>query len=328
MRKRALILITLTCVAFFATAFLLLPRSADAQCGSSASSCKNCHEVQAKAPVNTKGAWHTQHAFGDFCEFCHAGNVKAKDQTAAHAGMVDPLADAQGSCQSCHPDNYMERAQTYATALGVTLGAGGANANATPVAAVSGATNADNSGAATADNAACGPALPTSGQVIDVNAVYAGLDEATKSMLGNAALLGLIGVVFVILLGLIWHFEKPLPRLVAYFKNSANAPVLQTVTPEGIIIPLPPEAARQPEYRNLERALAASDAATVGAVSKLLQDRENAPKILKALSNMDLKMLAALSASDPQTLEALLAFAREMKFEQGVEDVSRYSPVV
>lgn len=318
MHNRALILITLACAAFFATAFLLLPRSAGAQCGSSASSCKNCHEVQAKAPVNTQGAWHTQHAFGDFCEFCHAGNVKAKDQTAAHTGMVEPLADAQGSCQSCHPDNYMDRAQTYAAALGVTFGASGANANATPAAGASGATNASNSGAATADNTTeCGPALPTSGQVIDVNAVYAGLDEATKSMLGNAALLGLIGVVLVVLLGLIWHFEKPLPRVMAYLKKSANAPVLQTVTPEGIIIPIPPEAARQPEYRNLERALANSDAETVGAVSKLLQDRENAPKILKALSNMDLKMLAALSDSDPQTLEALLAFAKEMKFEQG-----------
>ena len=133
MHKRIFILILLVCASFFAIA-LLLPNSAGAQCGSSASSCKNCHEIQAKAPVNTKGDWHTQHAFGDFCEFCHAGNVKAKDEAAAHTGMVAPLADVKGSCQSCHPDNFTDRAQTYATALGVTIGAGGADANATPAA--------------------------------------------------------------------------------------------------------------------------------------------------------------------------------------------------
>lgn len=318
MHKRFAILIALVCIAFFAIAFLSLPRSADAQCGSSASSCKNCHEIQGKAPVNTVGAWHTQHAFGDFCEFCHAGNVKAKEQNAAHTGMVSPLGDVQGSCQSCHPNNYTDRAQTYATALGVTLGEGGGNAQATPAAGAAATTGSGNPNAATTnDTAACGPALPTSGQVIDVNAVYAGLDEATKSMLGNAILLGLMGIVMVVLLGLVWHFEKPLPRLMAYLKKSANEPVLNTVTPEGIILPISAEAMRQPEYRNLERALTHSDAATVGAVSKLLQDRVNAPKILKALSNMDLKSLAALSDSDPQTLEALLAFAKEMKFQQG-----------
>ena len=41
---------------------------ASAQCGSQASSCKNCHEVQGQTPVNGDGtAWHTFHAFGDFC---------------------------------------------------------------------------------------------------------------------------------------------------------------------------------------------------------------------------------------------------------------------
>lgn len=314
MHKRPFILIALLGVAFFAAAFLLLPRNANAQCGSSASSCKNCHEIQAKAPVNTKGAWHTQHAFGDFCEFCHAGNVKAKDETAAHAGMVKPLADVQGSCQSCHPDNYMDRAQTYATALGVTIGAGGANAQATPTAAAAGTSSGGTAGTTAENNpAACGPAAPTNGEIIDVNAVYAGLDAATKSMLGNAILLGLIGIVLLVLFTLVWHFEKPLPRVMAYLKRTAKTPVMSTVTPEGIIIPVSAEAMRQPEYRNLERALAQSDAATVGAVSQLLADRENAPKILKALSHMDVKTLAALSDCDPKTLETLLAFAQEMK---------------
>jgi hypothetical protein len=109
------------------TLFLLPPRSVSAQCGSQASSCKNCHETQAKDPVNSDGtAWHTQHAFGDFCYLCHAGNNQATDETAAHTGMVAPLSDIDASCKSCHPNDTSALAQTYAATLGQTVGAGSA----------------------------------------------------------------------------------------------------------------------------------------------------------------------------------------------------------
>jgi len=98
---------------------------ASAQCGSQASSCKSCHEVQGEMPVNGDGtAWHTSHAFGDFCYICHAGNNQAKDKAEAHTGMVPPLSDIKASCQQCHPSDLQERAQVYATALGVEIGAG------------------------------------------------------------------------------------------------------------------------------------------------------------------------------------------------------------
>jgi len=96
-----------------------------AQCGSSASSCKNCHEVQGKLPVNNDGtAWHTSHAFGDFCYICHAGNQQEKDESGAHTGMVPPLSDIKASCMQCHPSDLQDRAQVYATALGVEIGNG------------------------------------------------------------------------------------------------------------------------------------------------------------------------------------------------------------
>jgi hypothetical protein len=103
--------------------FLLLPaQPVSAQCGSQASSCKNCHETQAKDPVNNDGtAWHTSHAFGDFCYLCHAGNNTATDKTAAHTGMVDPLKDIAASCKSCHTADFQAKAQLYATTLGVTI---------------------------------------------------------------------------------------------------------------------------------------------------------------------------------------------------------------
>jgi hypothetical protein len=105
-----------------------------AQCGSQASSCKNCHEVKGEDSVNAKGDWHVSHAFGDFCEFCHSGNVQATDKAAAHEGMVQPLADVKTNCSSCHTDDYQAKAEKYATALGVTVGASGSGSTQPPAA--------------------------------------------------------------------------------------------------------------------------------------------------------------------------------------------------
>jgi hypothetical protein len=132
-RKFSFGLITVGIVFLVVTGiFFMLPaQSASAQCGSQASSCKNCHETQAQKPVNNDGtAWHTSHAFGDFCYLCHAGNNQATDITAAHTGLVDPLSDVVASCKSCHAGDFEARAQIYATTLGVKIG----STAATPVA--------------------------------------------------------------------------------------------------------------------------------------------------------------------------------------------------
>ncbi len=105
-----------------------------AQCGSQVSSCKNCHEVQAKDPVNNDGTgWHQSHAFGDFCYICHAGNNQATDETAAHTGMVSPLADVKASCAQCHPNDLQARAQVYASNLGVKVGTSAAAPTPAPL---------------------------------------------------------------------------------------------------------------------------------------------------------------------------------------------------
>ncbi|HTX91970.1 MAG TPA: hypothetical protein VMC09_12220 [Anaerolineales bacterium] len=106
--------------------FLLPARPVSAQCGSQASSCKNCHETQGQKPVTNDGtAWHdANHTLIDSCAICHAGNSQATDETAAHTGLADPLSDVAASCKSCHPKDYQARAQVFATSLGVTLGAG------------------------------------------------------------------------------------------------------------------------------------------------------------------------------------------------------------
>ena len=94
---------------------LIAAQPAQAQCGSQASSCKNCHETQSKLPVNNDGTgWHGSHAFGDFCYICHGGNNQATDETAAHAGMVAPMSDVQAACAQCHPNDLQARADVYA----------------------------------------------------------------------------------------------------------------------------------------------------------------------------------------------------------------------
>lgn len=109
---------------------LFFPAShASAQCGSQASSCKNCHEVQGKDPVNNDGnPWHESHAFGDFCAVCHGGNSQSMDEAAAHTGMEDPLSDVKAACQQCHVDDLDARAKVYADILGVEVGGGEAAA--------------------------------------------------------------------------------------------------------------------------------------------------------------------------------------------------------
>jgi len=98
-----------------------------AQCGSQASTCKDCHEVQGQMPVNADGTgWHQSHAFGDFCYICHAGNQQAAEKDAAHTGMVSPFADTKASCQQCHPKDLDDRAKVYTDILGVSAGSAAA----------------------------------------------------------------------------------------------------------------------------------------------------------------------------------------------------------
>jgi hypothetical protein len=124
----ALITLGLALLAVSAIA-LLSAQPAEAQCGSQASSCKNCHETQGQDPVNTDGTgWHESHAFGDFCYICHAGNNQATDIEAAHTGMVAPMSDVQAACAQCHPNDLQARADVYTVALGIPAAAADAPA--------------------------------------------------------------------------------------------------------------------------------------------------------------------------------------------------------
>jgi hypothetical protein len=185
-----LVLVILTVV------LLMTTTPASAQCGSQASSCKNCHEVQAQDPVNADGTqWHQSHAFGDFCYICHAGNQQATDKAAAHQGMVSPMTDVKASCQQCHAADLDARAKVYADILGVQVGsAAAAPAASTPEA-----------GASTTEVAPITALSQSSNEVVvdDPNAVnyvqnYDEIVLGKKSInWGNMILIGMIGLMVV-----------------------------------------------------------------------------------------------------------------------------------
>lgn len=178
-----------------ASIFLATATSVSAQCGSQASSCKNCHEVQAEMPVNADGTgWHQSHAFGDFCYICHAGNNQATDKAAAHEGMVAPLSDVQAACQQCHVADLDARAQVYADALGVTVGSGAA----APATAGSEASTVSVDSAGSVSSNQCNEVVVDDPNAIDYAANYEEIVLGKKPInWGNNILLGMIGLMLV-----------------------------------------------------------------------------------------------------------------------------------
>ncbi len=169
-----------------------------AQCGSQASSCKNCHEVQGKDPVNNDGPkWHQSHAFGDFCYICHGGNNQAKDETAAHQGMVSPLADVKASCQQCHAADLEARAKVYADILGVQVGSGAAaQATAAPAAAAS--TESAPGTASAAQTSSCNQVVVNDPNAVNYTQNYDQIVLGKQpTNWGNMILLGMIGLLVV-----------------------------------------------------------------------------------------------------------------------------------
>jgi hypothetical protein len=175
--------------------FLLTASPASAQCGSQASSCKNCHEVQGQDPVNADGTgWHQSHAFGDFCYICHAGNQQATDKDAAHQGMEDPLSDIQAACQQCHATDLEARAQVYATALGVEVG----SSSAAPASGSSNAAPVSAAAAPAASGQNCNEIVVDDPNTVNYAQSY---DEIVLGKnpvnWGNSILLGMIGLMVV-----------------------------------------------------------------------------------------------------------------------------------
>jgi hypothetical protein len=118
----SLIFIGVLCLASGVFIWAMTPTPVAAQCGSNPppnSSCFTCHVED--NPVNEIGEWHGVHSNSDCCAKCHGGNCATMDEDQAHLGVVtNPLSDIYTNCHSCHPDDYLLRAEVFARDLGVT----------------------------------------------------------------------------------------------------------------------------------------------------------------------------------------------------------------
>ena len=313
-------------------------QTAAAQCGTSTSSCKNCHEVQGQDPVSNNGEWHTAHAFGDFCEFCHAGTVEAKTQDDAHAGLVDPMVDVQASCQSCHPQDYKDKALVYATALGIQLsdgGSGGTGGSAAgsggdsgaPAPGDTGASTAGDSGAANTNSSTSADAASSTaatdmgaaptGELVDYNLLYAESIAPEKTLTtGDWILVGLIALLLVALVVAVWKFEHWGDRFLHWWQTNILPPNTMAYSGAGAaaLVPMPSlgDMAATPKKQPPAAGGAASRAIVAGGAA--VTAAAVVPAVLPAPAELEdlyrrrpeLRLVAPyLLAADDQTLQAL-----------------------
>jgi hypothetical protein len=265
-----------------------------AQCGSQASSCKNCHEVKGEDAVNAKGDWHISHAFGDFCEFCHAGNVAATDKAAAHEGLVTPLGDVKANCSSCHADDFQTRAEKYATVLGVTVGA----SDTKPPASSSGSDKPATQPPAQETAPKPVMVLPPKAELVDYNqpAGSVNMGNVITALLLVATVVG--GGTFVY-----WN-EKRLRK--AKVAVAAGA-MVQSAGEEAVtsLDQLPPEVVK------LLPMLKQLDPRTLKALRIILSDRKRGEELLQSLSVINFAVLDEMKRLDKKELSLLLALAGE-----------------
>jgi hypothetical protein len=278
-------------------AFVISVPSADAQCGSQASSCKNCHEVQGQLPVNSNGDWHISHAFGDFCEFCHAGNVQAMDVDTAHTGMVDPLADVQASCAACHPSDTLELAQVYAAALGVEVGTGSSGGTSGGEPPQGGSTGGEGSSGTVIDLA---PPETVTEDLVDFNRRY---DETVLGVRevnwGNVILGVMIAVVVAGGGGFVFLNERRLRSATQPAAEKKEETVTPAITIEGV----------SPEVSAFIPQLEALNPLGRKALAKLLENPEEASDLLFRLSRLDPDLVRQVRGLDRDTRSMLLAIA-------------------
>jgi len=294
---------------FVGALVFMTPSPAAAQCGSQASSCKNCHEVQGQLPVNAIGDWHISHAFGDFCQFCHAGNVQAMEAETAHQGMVAPLADPVASCGACHPTDAQDLSVVYGTALGIEIGTSGSGPAASSPTAV-----ADQPcPPAAVDVAASLPAA----DIIDYNAQYAQTVEGQGKLQPGNLILGALIVLIVLGGGGFVLRNERRRRMASPAGKAAGAPpaVPEVSQASGMGAPHPgsqaPGAPAKVPGQEVDTLLQALDPAGRVALEQLLQNAETASDLFRRLARLDPNMLRTLRSLDQNTRDLLLALSKD-----------------
>lgn len=268
-----------------------------AQCGSQASSCKNCHEVKGEDPVNAEGDWHISHAFGDFCEFCHGGNVQAPEKAAAHEGLVEPLGDVQTNCASCHADDYQAKVEPYAQALGVTIGT--SSGSSKPPAPTSGSSETSMPQSAPETRK---PVLPllSKGEIVDYT-------QPANSINPGNVIAGVLLVAIVMGGGAFVYWNENRLRKTKVAATAGASGAMAPAAEETItsIDQLPAEVVK------LLPTLQRLDPHTLKALRIILSDRKRGEELLQSLSVINFTVLDEMKRLDKKELSLLLALATE-----------------
>ncbi len=275
---------------------LITPTKTSAQCGSQASSCKNCHETQGEDPVNSDGTtWHTQHAQIDACVSCHAGNPQSTDKTQSHSGMVPWSSDVKAGCASCHPDDYTQLAQVYATTLGVNLGESGTMppaGTAEPTAATT----------TTVETAPSG-----GGMIINEPGTIDYVGKYNETVLGkhpiNWGNVILVGLILGFLFGggaFVYWNERRLRGLKGFFPKKVTRPV------DGVA---PMVEGFTSEVTEVLPLIARLNPVGLHALKRLLANPEQANEMLHALSHLDPELVRRIQAMDKDSRALLIAMA-------------------
>jgi hypothetical protein len=297
-RKHQFFIITGLAMVFLAGLLLLMPApAASAQCGSQASSCKNCHETQAQKAVNNDGTdWHMQHQQIDACVNCHAGNPQSMDKAASHTGMVPWESDVKAGCFTCHPDDYMALAQGYATTLGVTLGGGASAPAATqPTAAAS---------------APAAPAAPASGIVVSEPGEIDYNKQYNETVLGERPINWGNLIVVLMILGI------ALGGGVFVYWNERRLRGLKGFLPESLFpakvaaeVEIPEIAGYSKEVAALVPMIARLNPAGLHSLKRILQEPEQANEMLHALAVLDPELVRRVQSLDKDARSLLIALA-------------------
>jgi len=287
------LIFSVSVVVFMGSFWLSMPKVTQAACGASTSSCKNCHEVKGEDPVSKKGDWHTQHAFGDFCQACHLGVATETDKAKAHVGVVaKPLTQPEQSCASCHPADSAARVAKY----GGTV-TGGSNSTGNPTSASGApATGTSPAGTGTVTPSPAATEVPPS-----ANPNFDLIDFNVKDMIPWLAwVIGIINAFVLLILGVLsWRWKKGLwPWFL--LKGRQKSVPFNT---------LPPEA------QEVFSKLLKGDMHTVLVLEQILK-REQGSKLLQAVSRLPENVLVQLITFDENELKSLSSLTDLMKNEK------------
>jgi hypothetical protein len=297
-RKSQILILTGLAMLFLAGLLLLFPvDKANAQCGSQASACKNCHETQAQLPVNNDGTtWHTEHQQIDACVNCHAGNPQSMDKAASHMGMVPWESDVKAGCFTCHPDDYLAKAQVYATSLGTTLGGGAPSAAVTQPAA--------------APSAPVTAASPSAGIVVSEPGEIDYTKQYDETVLGQHSInwgnVILVVMILAIVVGggaFVYWNERRLRGRKGFFPQSLF-PSKVAISDEAPVV-----EGYSREVTALLPLIVRINPVGLHALKRILQEPEQANEMLHALAALDPELVRRVQSLDKDARALLMALA-------------------